>query len=234
METTLGIHQGTYNAIFQHPIARHLTWRDVYSMLGALPDVTLEDHNETVKVSRSGRTLVMHRPLRKNMDDVQELMNLRRFLEQTEAAVPKPREEGAHVLVVIDHRMARIYKTEFRGSVPEQIVPYDAAGTGRHLHYVQDENNGQRKPEPKSFYTAIAKTLERADKILLFGSGTGTSSAMEQLVAELDRHHKAVRQRVIASVVVDQAHLTEDQLLAKARAIYAELETSESNEKKGR
>jgi hypothetical protein len=63
--------------------------------------------------------------------------------------------------------------------------------------------------------------MERAAQILLFGSGTGASSAMDQLLAELDRHHKQVRSRVIGSVVVDEQHLTEDQLLAKAREIYA-------------
>jgi hypothetical protein len=42
------------------------------------------------------------------------------------------------------------------------------------------------------------------------------------LVAELDLHHQDIRRRVIASVVVDEQHLTEDQLLAKAREIYAQ------------
>ena len=122
---------------------------------------------------------------------------------------------------MIDHRLARVYKTELHGTVPERIVPYDAAGAGRHLHHVEEgDATGQRKPELKSFYTAVAKTLEHADQILLFGSGTGASSAMEQLLAELERHHQAVRGRVVGSYVVDEHHLTEDQLLAKAREIY--------------
>jgi hypothetical protein len=123
---------------------------------------------------------------------------------------------------VIDHRLARVYRTELHGAVPQRIVPYDASGAGRHLHHVEEgDATGQRKPELKTFYTAVAKTLENADQILLFGSGTGASSAMEQLLAELERHHKAVRGRVIGSFVVDEHHLTEDQLLARAREIYA-------------
>jgi hypothetical protein len=224
MQTQMsGNHQSTYDAVFRHPIARNLQWRDIRSMLVAMTDVTEEEHDGNVKFTRNRHTLTIHPPQRKDFSDVQELMKIRHFLEQSGAPVEAaPTSAGAHLLVVIDHRLARIYKTEFHGSVPQQIVPYDAAGTGRHLHHVQNESNGQRKPEIKSFYTAIAKTLEHAEKILIFGSGTGASSAMDQLVAELDLHHQEIRRRVIASVVVDEQHLTEDQLLAKAREIYAQ------------
>jgi hypothetical protein len=219
-----GNHQSTYDAVFQHPIARNLQWRDIRAMLVAMTDVTEEEHDGNVKFTRNRHTLTIHPPQRKDFSDVQELMKIRHFLEQSSAPVEAAPASaaGAHLLVVIDHRLARIYKTEFHGSVPQQIVPYDAAGAGRHLHHVQNESNGQRKPEIKSFYTAIAKTLEHAEKILIFGSGTGASSAMDQLVAELDLHHPDIRRRVIASVVVDEQHLTEDQLLAKAREIYAQ------------
>jgi hypothetical protein len=43
---------------------------------------------------------------------------------------------------------------------------------------------------------------------------------MEQLLAELKLHHKEVAGRVVGSIVVDQHHLTEDQLLAKARELF--------------
>jgi hypothetical protein len=44
---------------------------------------------------------------------------------------------------------------------------------------------------------------------------------MDQLLAELKRHHPDISERVVGSVVVDAQHLTEDQLLAKARDFYA-------------
>src|SRR6266487_496874 len=186
-----GTHRTTYDAVFQHPISRNLIWRDVRSMLGALSGVEQEEHNGTLKVTRNGRSLVMHEPLRKNVTDVQELMNLRRFLEHSKATAQSRMADGTHLLVVIDHRLARIYRAELHGSIPQRVVPYDRSGSGRHLHYVQDDSNGQRKPEIRSFYDAVAKTLQEADKILLFGSGTGASSAMEQLLAALKHDHKA-------------------------------------------
>jgi len=86
-----------------------------------------------------------------------------------------------HLLVVIDHRQARVYRTQAHRSVPQRITPYDPGGSGRHLHNVEQDSNGQRKPELKSFYKAVTKTLERAERILLFGAGTGASNAMEHV-----------------------------------------------------
>lgn len=128
-----------------------------------------------------------------------------------------------NLLVVIDHREARVYKTGVHGSVPQRIAPYKQGGFGRHLHNVQDESNGRRKPERKSFYEAVAKTLLGAERILVFGGGTGASSAMEELLAQLNRHHGDLAKRVVGSVVLDETHLTENQLLAKAREFYASL-----------
>jgi hypothetical protein len=131
-----------------------------------------------------------------------------------------PEAQAVHLLVVIDHRQARVYKTEVHGSVPHKITPYDPGGHGRHLHNVQEESNGQRKPERRSFYEDIARTLEGAGKILIFGSGTGASSAMVELLSQLKHHHDDVAKRVVASIVIDETHLTENQLLAKARGCY--------------
>jgi hypothetical protein len=136
----------------------------------------------------------------------------------------KPVAGGLHLLVVINHRQARVFKAELRGSVPERVVPYSSDVLDRYLHYVQDDSNGQRKPERKSFYEAVAKTLRDAEKILLFGSGTGTSSAMEQLVVELKHFHADIAKRIVGTIVIDESHLSEDVLLAKAREFYADLE----------
>jgi hypothetical protein len=125
-------------------------------------------------------------------------------------------------LVVLDHQEARVYRTEVHGAVPARIAPYDPYGYGRHLHSAHEWTDGKRLPERKSFYEAIAKTLRGAEQILLFGSGTGRASAMEQLVADLKAHHLDVAGKIIGSVVVDAHHTTEDQLLAKARDFYAE------------
>jgi hypothetical protein len=190
-------------------------------MLSAMPDVAaVEDAKGHLKVTRNGQTLFLHRPRGKDLADKKELMQIRHFLDRSGVPTAPPAAPGTHLLVVIDHRQARIYQAELRGSVPQRIAPYDPFGFGRDLHYNQDDSNGQRKPERKSFYEAVAKTLRGAKQILMFGTGTGASSAMEQLLLDLKHNHPDLAQRVIGSIAVDEHHLTEDQLLAKARELF--------------
>ena len=72
----------TYKSLFQHPVPRGLEWRDVWSMLTELADV-VQDQGDVLKVTCNGRTLVLRRPYRKGMDDVEELMKIRQFLQQS-------------------------------------------------------------------------------------------------------------------------------------------------------
>ncbi len=216
-----GAHQKVYDRVFAHPMSQNLQWREVWSMLESMHDAkAVDDANGTLKVSRNGQTLILHRPRGKDLADKQELMQIRHFLERSGTPIPAPAATGTHLLVVIDHREARIYNTELHGTVPHRIEPYDPFGFGRDLHYNQDDSNGQRKPERKSFYEAVAKTLTGAKQILMFGTGTGASSAMEQLMLDLKKNHHLIAERVIGTVAVDEKHLTEDQLLAKAREMF--------------
>ena len=132
------------------------------------------------------------------------------------------RKTAPHLLVVIDHQEARVYRTEVHGAVPLRITPFDPHGHGRHLHSAHEWTDGKRQPERKSFYEGVAKTLRGAEQVLLFGGGTGRSSAMEMLLADLKDHHADVAGKIVGSVVVDAHHTTEGQLLAKAREFYVE------------
>ncbi len=76
------VHQTTYNAIFQHPIAQNLQWHDVRSMLNALTDVT-EEHNGNLKFMRNGEVLMLHPHKHKDLSDIKELMQIRYFLERS-------------------------------------------------------------------------------------------------------------------------------------------------------
>lgn len=60
-----------------------------------------------------------------------------------------------------------------------------------------------------------------------FGTGTGASSAMEQLIGHLKHHHADVAKCIVGSVAVDEHHLTEGQLLARAREFYGALHESQ-------
>lgn len=227
-------HLATYETIFRHPIARNLEWRDVRALLESVCDAA-EPHGAHVKFTRNGQTLRVTPPRRKDFSDVRAIMDVRHFLERSDdpepdrvaaAAATGTAEDGLDLLVVIDHRAARIYGTETHGSVPQRVVAFDDGGAGRHLHYVDDDSNGQRRPERRSFYDAVAKAVERGRRIVIFGSGTGASSAMDELVRQLREHHRDLARRVVATLVVNEQHMTEDQLLAEARGVYDRLASS--------
>jgi hypothetical protein len=224
-----GAHQITYDAIFQHPVSRNLQWREVRSLLDALADQVQEDHNGNVKFTLNGQTVTVHPPRRKDFSDVQELMKIRHFLEHSATLVLPAVAPGIHLLVVIDHREARIFEAELHGTVPQRIAPFDPQGTHRYLHSVTDDSNGQRKPELKPFYDAVTASLGKAEKILILGSATGSSSAMDHLVAELKQHHPEIAKRVVGAIVVDGQHMTDDQLLAQARKFFAVEAQSEAS-----
>ena len=121
---------------------------------------------------------------------------------------------------MIDHHEARIFRSEMHGALPQQILPHEPDDYFRHAHNSKDFSRGQEKPDADSFFALVVPALPGAGPILLFGSGTGGGSEMDQFVAWLDRHHPALAKRIVGTQVVDQHHLTEAQLLAQARDFF--------------
>lgn len=215
-----GSHLRTYRTVFQHPISHNLEWRAVVSLLGWLGEVT-EEANGNLRATRNGQILVLHPPRSKDVSDSHEVMNLRHFLEQSETPAPAAGQTAEHWLLVIDHREARIYRSEMHGALPARILPHEPDDYFRHAHHSMDFSRGEEKPDPNSFFEPVARALVPPGPILIFGTGTGTSSEMDQFVGWLGIHHPEQAGRIIGSVVVDGHHLTDEQLLAKAREVYS-------------
>ena len=215
-----GAHLRTYQTIFQHPVSHNLGWHDVHALLRQLGQVE-EESNGNFKATRNGQTLVLSPARTKDVTETDELMRIRGFLARSEAIPPEEKGQEARWLVVIDHHEARIFRSELHGSVAEQIRPHqtDAAISG--THGFGDFSRGHEKPAPESFFGPIAVALKEAGQILLFGSGRGAANEMDQLVAWLKAHHPELARRITGSLIIDEHHLTDAQLLAKARDFYA-------------
>jgi len=214
-----GSHRRTYERIFQHPVSHNLEWHDVHTLFRCIGQVE-EEHNGSLKVTRNGQTLVLRPASTKDVAETDELMALRHFLERSEMAAPDTTGGGRHWLLVIDHQEARLFRSELHGAVPQTILPHEPA-LFRHAQNSQNLSRGKEKPDPNSYFGPVAQALQAAGPILVFGTGTGAGSEMEQFVAWTKRHHPEVAKRIIGSLVVDESHLTVDQLLAKAREFYA-------------
>jgi hypothetical protein len=215
-----GSHLRTYNAIFQHPVSHNLEWRNVRSLFDHIAEV-VEQPNGNLRVTRNGRSIVLHTPRTKDVAEVDELMNLRHFLERSETAQPAVAQGESHWLLVIDHHEARIYKSEMNGTLPERILPHEPSEFFKHAHNSKDFARGKERPDPNSFFEPVAAALKAAGKVLVFGTGKGTSSEMEQFIAWLAKHHADLSARVVGTVVIDGRHLSEAQLLSKAREHYS-------------
>jgi hypothetical protein len=221
----------TYTTLFQHPISHNLGWRDVHALLRKLGHIH-EEPNGNLKVTRNGHSLVLHPSLTKDVDTPDEIMALRKFIEGSETPDPvvtigpdfdihgRPVDHTSHRLLVIDHHEARLFRTELKDGALERLLPHEPSEYFRHEHNSLGFSRGKEKPEPNSFFEPVAEALQGTGEILVFGTGTGKSNEMDQFNAWVKVHHPEVSKRIIGSVVVDEHHLTEAQLLATARACY--------------
>ena len=219
--TLTGSHLRTYHTIFQHPASHNLQWHDVHALFRHLAQVEAEP-NGNLRVTRNGQSLVLHPPRTKDVADTEELMALRHFLQRSETPAPAAAiPAAAHWLLVIDHHEARIFRTEMHGAAPQRILPHEPDEHFRHAQNSQNLSRGKEKPDPNSFFEPVARALSAGGPILIFGTGTGMSSEMDQFVAWVKHHHPELAARIIGSLVVDEHHLSEGQLLAKALEFYA-------------
>jgi hypothetical protein len=214
-----GTHLRTYERIFQHPLSHNLAWRDVLALFSHLGDVGMETNGHR-KITRNGQVLVLPVANVKDVAEADELMKLRHFLEASEPGPAEPKQRPALVLVVIDHEKARVFPMEMNGAAPQLIVPYTTEEHFRQAHAARDYASGKENPAPHDFFEQIAAALRGAGEILLFGPGTGTSSEMEQFTHWLKKHHRDLAPQIIGTVAIDEHHLTEPQLEAKAKEFY--------------
>jgi hypothetical protein len=214
-----GSHLRTYETIFQHPISHNLEWHAVHALLGKIGHIN-EEPNGNFKVTRNGHSMVLHPHRSKNVADVEELMALRHFIERSASIPPQTGSDEGHWLLVIDHHQARVFRSEMHGAIPQRILPHDPKEYFRHAPDSKEVSNGKEKPDPNSFFEPVAKALQGASQLLIFGTGTGMSSEMDQFIEWVKVHHPDLAGKIIGSLAVDEHHLTENQLLAKAREFY--------------
>ncbi len=215
-----GAHLRTYTTIQQHPVSHNLGWRDVHALLRHLGQVE-EEPNGNLKVTRHGAMIMLHPARTKDVAGTEELMELRHFLARSEAGAAGVPGTAPAWLLVIDHHVARIFRTELSGSLPLEIFPHEPDDYFRHAHNSKDFTRGQEKPDPNSFFEPVAHALRTGGSILVFGTGTGMSSEMDQFLVWVKQHHPELAGRIIGSVVIDESHLSPGQLVARAREFYA-------------
>ena len=207
-ESLAGSHLRTYNTIFQHPVSHNLAWRDVHALFRHLGQID-EEANANLKVTRNGHTLVLHPPRTKDIAEADEIIRLHHFLERSETAQSAASTTETHWLLVINHHRARIFRSKMHGALPQQILPHEPDDYFRHAHNSKDFSRGEEKPEPNSFFGPVTKALQAAGPVLIFGTGTGMSSEMDQFTAWTKTHHPELSKRIIGTMAIDENHVTD-------------------------
>jgi len=218
--------------IFQHPASHNLEWHDVIALIDHYGTVEEKDNGRLVFTVR-GASQVFHRSQGKDVSDVQQVLDLRHFLESVgigkngqiaTAALDAPVKLS--LLVVINQSETLVFRSEGKDSVPERLHPYDPHGVLHHLNHESGRDVGSREPENLTYYQAIAKTLVGADEILFMGNGTGASSAMTHMQDYLAKHHRDIADRIVGALTLDLEALTEGELLQRARTFFAQRDGS--------
>ncbi len=217
-----GAHLRTYNTLLQQPVSHNLGWHDVHALFRHLGELH-EEANGNLKATRNGHSFVLHPAQTKEIATTEELMALRHFLARSETPRSGTSIDGPHLLLVIDHHEARIFHTEIAGGVPLRLKPHQPTGHFRHAPGARDFSRGQEKPDLNTFFEPVALALQKAGQILVFGNGTGSGSEMAQFIVWMEINHPITARRIIGAEVVDESHLTEGQLLTKARESYASI-----------
>jgi hypothetical protein len=200
-------------------MSHSLNWHDVHAMFRQLGQVD-EETNGNLKVTRNGHTLVLHPPRAKDVSAPDEIMSLRHFLERSEVTpVNKETKEG-HWLLVIDHHEARVFQSTEQGAIPRRFPSRGKDDIIRRAPNAMESSRGKEKSDRNSFFKPVAEALAGAEQILVFGTGTGASNEMSQFIQWAESHQLSLSERIVGSLVVDEHHLTEGQLLAKAREFY--------------
>jgi hypothetical protein len=213
----------TMEALFRHPMAHNLQWREVLALMERIGEVEKKVRGELVFKVANER-LLMHEPHNKDLSGP-EVLEVRQFLERAGwshgrpplTSLPTPDEPI--LMVVVDHREARIFHIDgaIAGATERTIRPYDPHHFLHHLtHKSESREPGQRIEEDPAFYKKIAAALVGTGKIVVVGHGTGKSSAARHLTEFLSAHAHETYRRIVGEVAADLSSATTPQLLALA------------------
>ena len=215
----MGAHLRTYEAIFRHPTAHNLRWDAVQGLFRNLGRVE-EEKNGTLTFTRNGRNITVPAPSTKDVESTEDVIKLRDFL-RVSSNLPGAATPSSDWLVVINHHEVRIYRSLAAGSAPAVLLPHPKDEHFRQAAHAAEFTRGKEVPDPNSFFAPVAAALKGAGKILIFGTGTGKSSEMDQLHSWLKVHHSDLARRVVGTVVIDEHHLSEGQIIAQAADFYS-------------
>lgn len=145
-------------------------------------------------------------------------MNTSDVIESYAVPTPEGTDPDSCWLVVINREEARIFHSLAHGTAPSEVRRQRTQAALRHSDRIAGFFRRPKAPAPHCFLEPLAAALKQADRLIVFGSGKGVASQMHQFVAWLRARYPALSRRIVRCLVVDEHHMTDAQMLARARA----------------
>jgi hypothetical protein len=222
-----GADRRTLDAIFQHPLAHNLSWREVVNLVTAIGTAD-EKHNGEFLFSAGDERLSMKRPHGKDLTSP-DVVALRHFLTRAGwspgavvSARPEPPVASPGLIIVIDHAGARLYRIDRAEDDRRGITAHDPEHLSRHLERKRhDEDRGEAHPDDELFFERIATAAAAGGEIVVIGHGAGQSNEADHLTAYLKSHHDETYGRIVREIVADLPRLTTPELLRLGRDAFS-------------
>ena len=223
-----GVDRRTLDAIFRHPLAHNLSWREVVNLFTAIGG-SEEKHNGEFVFRVGDDTFTMKKPRTKDLTGP-EVTDLRHFLKRSgwspRASAPSEIDGAAtatRLIVVIDHAGAKVYKIDRFVDGGHGATAYDPKHLLHHLQRkIRDEDRDETYPEDQQFFEQVADAVSAGGEIVVIGHGKGQSNEADHLSAYLQAHHKQSYARIVREIVADLPHLTTPELLELGRHAFAQ------------
>jgi hypothetical protein len=224
--TLSGSHRRTLEAIFRHPLAHNLDWRELVGLIAHIGHVE-ERSGDDCLFTVGAEHQFMRRPHHAKDLPAAEVMAVRHLLTRAGWSAGGAPSAGAApapppaLIAIIDGDEARIWRVDLSvradGSEPT-VEAYDP----RHVlhHMVQKTHrldNGRTSADDRVFLEAIAEALASGGKIVVIGHGVGESNVADQATAYLKTHHQEIHGRIVKEIVADLPSLTNAELLDLGR-----------------
>jgi len=214
--TVTGSDRRTLDAVFRHPLAHNLSWREVVSLVSVIGDAD-EKPNGDVLFHVGEAQLATKKPHTKDLP-ASDVMDLRHFLTRAgwapDAAAPPPapapsEADAQSLIVVIDHDGAQVYRINIFADDADGVTAHDPRQLPHHLERKRhDEDRDETYPADERFFEEVSAAAASSGHIVVIGHGKGQSNEAAHLTAYLKRHHPSIFLRIVSEIVADLPHLT--------------------------
>ena len=131
---------------------------------------------------------------------------------------------GKFVVIAADFNHARIFAVDTAAKAsPEMVTAPDPSHVNHNIFHHHGNPSGGfdiDKPETNEYLKTLSKALAPAQQILLLGHGGGKANFSQLLESYLEKHHRDVAAKIVASIRADIDDLTNVEIVRLGESFF--------------